>query len=177
MLLTAESAGLLLLDLQELLMPAIYDSDTVIARAVRLAEAAKLLDVPIAATEQYPAGLGPTVAPLAGYAQSTLAKTAFSAVEDPRFQALLPPGTSELVVVGCEAHVCVLQTVLALHAHRHNVLLVQDATGSRDPADKAAAIERARAHGVEIVTSEMVLFEWLRDSQHPKFREVLKLLK
>jgi nicotinamidase-related amidase len=176
-LLTAESAGVLLIDLQERLMPAIHDGDVVVARAVRLAEAARLLDVPIAATEQYPVGLGPTVAPLAAYPQSTLAKTAFAAVDDPGFSALLPAGTSEIVVAGCEAHICVLQTVLGLTIRRHRVLLVADAIGSRDPADRAAAIDRARVHGVEIVTSEMVLFEWLRDSQHPKFREVQKLVK
>jgi nicotinamidase-related amidase len=176
-LLTAESAGLLLLDLQERLMPAIYDGEVVVARAVRLAEAARLLDVPIAATEQYPAGLGPTVPPLAAYPQAVLAKTSFSAAEAPGFSTLLPAGTSEVVVAGCEAHVCVLQTVLGLVARRHRVLLVADAVGSRDPADRAAAINRARVHGVEIVTSEMVLFEWLRDSEHPKFGEVQKLLK
>ena len=177
MLLTAESTGVLLLDLQERLIPAIHDGDVVVARAVRLAEAARLLDVPIGATEQYPVGLGPTVAPLAAYPHSILAKTTFSAAEDPGFAALLPAGTSEIVVAGCEAHVCVLQTVLGLLGRRHRVLLVADAVGSRDPADRAAAIDRIRAHGGEIVTSEMVLFEWLRDSQHPKFREVQKLLK
>jgi nicotinamidase-related amidase len=176
-LLTAESAAVLLIDLQERLMPAIYDGETVVARAVRLAEAARLLNVPIAATEQYPAGLGPTVPPLASYPQAVLAKTAFSAVQDPGFPALLPAGTSEIVVAGCEAHVCVLQTVLALRASGRRVLLAADAVGSRDPADRAAAIDRARVHGVEIVTSEMVLFEWLRDAQHPKFREVQNLLK
>ena len=177
MLLTAESTALLLIDLQERLMPAIYDGEVVVARAVRLAEAARLLEVPIRATEQYPAGLGPTVPPLAKYPQAVLAKTAFSATADPGFAALLPPGVSELVVAGCEAHVCVLQTVLGLLPRGHRVRLVAAAVGSRDPADRAAAIDRARKHGAEIVTSEMVLFEWLRDSQHPKFREVQNLLK
>jgi nicotinamidase-related amidase len=176
-LLTAESTTLLLIDLQERLMPAIYDGEVVVARAVRLAEAARLLDVPVRATEQNPAGLGPTVAPLAAYPQSTLAKTAFSAVEDPGFSGLLPPGISEIVVAGCEAHVCVLQTVLGLLPRGRRVLVAADAVGSRDPADCAAAINRARQHGAEIVTSEMVLFEWLRDSRHPKFREVQNLLK
>jgi len=176
-LLTAESAALLLIDMQERLMPAIYDGEVVVARAVRLAEAARLLDVPIRATEQHPAGLGPTVPPLAAYPQAVLAKTAFSAVQDPGFSGLLPPGTSEIVVAGCEAHVCVLQTVLGLLPRGRRVLLAADAVGSRDPADRAAAIDRARQHGAEIVTSEMVLFEWLRDSRHPKFREVQDLLK
>jgi nicotinamidase-related amidase len=176
-LLTAEGAALLLIDLQERLMPAIHDGEAVVARAVRLAEAARLLDVPVRATEQYPEGLGPTVPPLAAYPQALLTKTTFSAAADPRSRTLLPAGTREIVVAGCEAHVCVLQTVLGLLGRGHRVVLVADAVGSRDPADRAAALDRARQHGAEIVTSEMVLFEWLRDARHPNFREVQKLLK
>jgi nicotinamidase-related amidase len=176
-LLTAEGAVLLLVDLQQRLIPAIDDGETVVARAVRLAEAARLLDVPVCATEQNPAGLGPTVAPLVAYPQVILAKTTFSAAGDPGFSALLPAGAREIVLAGCEAHVCVLQTALGLLTLGHRVLVAADAVGSRDPADRAAALDRARQHGAEIVTSEMVLFEWLRDSQHPKFRAVQKLLK
>jgi len=176
-LLDPESAALLLVDLQERLMAVIRDGEAVVARAVRLAEAARLLDVPVCATEQNPAGLGPTVAPLAAYPHVVLAKTTFSAVADPGFSELLPAGASEIIVAGCEAHVCVLQTVLGLRTSGRRVLVAADAVGSRDPADRAAALDRARQHGAEIVTSEMVLFEWLRDSQHPKFREVQKLLK
>ena len=202
MLLSAERAVLLLVDFQQRLMPAIHDGDAVIARAARLAEAASLLDVPVLATEQYPAGLGPTVEPLAGYPKSVLAKTSFSAAADPGFAALLlssggttprtprcapdgsaivsgalPPGTREIVIGGCEAHVCVLQTALDLAGSQHRVILAADATGSRDPADRAAALDRAGRHGIEVVTSEMVLFEWLRDAKHPRFREVQRLLR
>jgi nicotinamidase-related amidase len=177
MMLTAEGAVLLLTDLQERLVPAIYDGEVVVARAVRLAEAARLLDVPIVATEQYPDGLGRTVPPLAAYPQTVMSKTTFSVVEDPGFPALLPTGTGQIVVAGCEAHVCVLQTALGLLARGHGVVIAVDAVGSRDPADRAVAIDRARQHGAEIVTSEMVLFEWLHDARHPKFREVQKLLK
>lgn len=176
-MLTANGAVLLLVDLQQRLVPAIHDSETVVARAVRLAEAARILDVPIRATEQYPAGLGPTVPPLAAYPQVVLSKTTFSAAAAPDFPALLPAGVSQIIVAGCEAHVCVLQTVLDLLAAGQHVVLAADAAGSRDPADRMAAIDRARQHGAEIVTSEMVLFEWLRDAQHPNFREVQKLLK
>jgi nicotinamidase-related amidase len=175
--LTAEGAILLLIDLQERLMPVIHDQEAVVARAVRLAEAARLLDVPVLATEQNPAGLGPTVPQLAGYAQAVMPKTTFSAAGDPGFSALLPAGSGEIIVAGCEAHVCVLQTVLDLLAAGRRVAWAADATGSRDPADRAAAIERARQHGAEIVTSEMVLFEWLRDARHPDFRQVHKLLR
>ena len=158
-------------------MRVIHDSEAVVARAVRLAEAARLLDVPVYATEQNPAGLGPTVAPLAAYPQKVVSKTTFSAAGGPGFRALLPSGAGEILIAGCETHVCVLQTVLGLLSSGHRVVLAADATGSRDPADRAAAIDRARQHGAEIVTSEMALFEWLRDAQHPKFREVQKLLK
>jgi nicotinamidase-related amidase len=176
-LLSAEGAVLLLVDLQQRLMPVIHDGETIIARAARLAEAARLLDVPVYATEQFPEGLGPTVPPLADYPQAVLSKTTFSAAGAPGFSRLLPSGSREIVLAGCEAHVCVLQTALGLIASGHRVLLAADAIGSRDPADRDVAIDRARQHGAEIVTSEMVLFEWLRDSRHPKFRDVHKLLK
>jgi len=177
MTLTTENAVLLLIDLQQRLVPVITDGDTMVARSVRLAEAAQLLDVPVRATEQYPAGLGPTVAALAAYPQDTLAKTTFSAAGDPGFAALLPAGTREVVIAGCEAHVCVLQTALDLLDSGYHAVVAADAVGSRDPADADAGIARARQHGAEIVTSEMVLFEWLRDASHPRFRDVQKLLR
>jgi len=176
-LLTARDAVLLLVDLQRRLMPVIHDQGRVIARARRLAEAATLLGVPIRATEQNPAGLGPTVPELAGYPTAVLAKTAFSAVSHPGFDELLPAGATEIVIAGCEAHVCVLQTALELRAGGRRVVLVADAVGSRDPSDAAAAIDRAARHGAEVLTSEMVLFEWLRDAGHALFRPVHKLLR
>src|ERR1700747_887193 len=112
MVLSPDGAVLLLIDLQERLMPVIYDHEVVVARAVRLAEAARLLDVPVSATAQTPAGVGPPVAPLAPYPQKIVSKTAFSAVGAPGFFSLLPAGAGQIVVAGCEAHVCVLQTVL-----------------------------------------------------------------
>ncbi|MGD9526498.1 isochorismatase family protein [Pseudonocardia sp.] len=177
MLLTAAGAALLIVDAQQRLVPALHDGPTMVARIVRLAEAAQLLSVPVCATEQYPDGLGPTVGELAAYPALVAAKTAFAATADPGFATLLPPGTKEVVVTGCEAHVCVLQTVLGLVEAGHRTVVATDAVGSRDPADKAAALERMARHGAELVTSEMVLFEWLRDARHPRFREVQKLLK
>ena len=82
-----------------------------------------------------------------------------------------------MVVAGGEAHVRVLQTGAELLADGRRVAVVADAVGSRDPADRDAALHRVRTHGAQVVTSEMVLFEWLRDSAHPRFREVQKLLR
>ncbi len=177
MLLTASGSALLLIDLQERLVPALHDGAAVVGNVVRLARAAALLDVPVCATEQNPPGLGPTVAELAGFPQMVLAKTAFNAVAQPGFATLLPPGAEEIVVVGGEAHICVLQTVLGLLAARHRVLLVADAIGSRAPANREAGIDRMRRHGAEVLTTEMVIFEWLRDSTHPRFREVQALIR
>src|ERR1700759_1226570 len=144
MVLSPDGAVLLLIDLQERLMPVIADHEVVVARAVRLAEAATLLDVPVRATEQNPAGLGSTVPPLSDYPQAVLAKTSFSAAGDPGFAALLPAG-GDVVVAGVEAHVCVLQTVLDLLAAGRRVILAADATGSRAPAPPAPAPSLAPA--------------------------------
>jgi len=158
-------------------MPAISGGDAVVANADRLAQGAGLLDVPIAATEQNPAGLGPTVGALAGYPQAVLAKTSFAATSDPDFDTLLPAGAEHVVVAGCEAHVCVLQTVIGLRERGRRVVLVADAVGSRAEANRDAALVRAREHGAEVVTTEMVLFEWLGHSGHPRFRDVSRLIR
>ncbi len=174
MLLTADASALLLIDLQERLVPAIEGGKEMVVNAARLGQAAALLDVPVCASEQVPDKLGPTVSELAPYPQLVLPKTAFDASGYP---TLLPPGAEEVVVVGCEAHVCVLQTVLGLIATRRRVLVVADAIGSRTTANRDAAIDRMVRHGAEIVTTEMVLFEWLRDATHPRFREVQALIR
>ena len=175
MLLTVEGAVLLLIDLQERLMPVIGDHEAVVARAVRLAEAAALLEVSARPSRTRLAWAGQCRrSPLTR--RQSWPRTTFSAAGDPGFPALLPAGSGEIVVAGCEAHVCVLQAVLDLLAAGRRVIWAADATGSRDPADRAAAIDRARQHGAEIVTSEMVLFEWLRDARHPSFKRVHALL-
>jgi nicotinamidase-related amidase len=174
-----ESSGLLLIDLQARLMPAIADSETVLLNAGRLLKAARLLDVPVMLTEQNPNGLGPTVPALlaeAGNEIKILAKQSFDACRAPGFFEQLP-GRAETVVAGCEAHVCVLQTALGLLAAGKRVHVVRDAVGSRRSESKAAALERLASHGAEIVTTEMVLFEWLGTAGHPRFREIVALIK
>lgn len=168
--LTADSSVLLVVDLQERLMPAISGGPEVLRNAGRLVRAATRLDVPVTTTEQDPAKLGPTVAELAEVLPSpAVTKSTFAAELDlPRARA---------VVCGCEAHVCVLQTVLALRAGGHEVAVVADAIGSRAPENREAAVARMRDHGVDVVTTEMVVFEWLGASTNPAFREVQALIK
>jgi len=174
-LLTAKNAMLVVIDFQAKLMPAIHDGETVLLNAGRLAEAARLLDVPAVLTEQYPRGLGATVPALADVAPA-VTKMSFDACAEPAFlEAVM--GDRELVVCGCEAHVCVGQTVLTLLEHRRRVVVVADAIGSRAPQSREIALSRMASHGAEIVTTEMVLFEWLRSAEHPQFRTVSKLIR
>jgi nicotinamidase-related amidase len=177
MALAASACTLLLIDLQGRLMPAIAGAQTVVENAGRLAEAARLLDVPILATEQNPAGLGGTVEALANVPSATLPKTYFDATREEKFEASLPSGRPTMVVAGCETHVCVLQTVLGLLKGGRSVALVRDAVGSRRETSRDAALARAKAHGAELVTTEMVIFEWLETSDHPRFREALSLVR
>jgi len=174
-LLNAARSTLVIVDFQARLMPAIDDGPHLVANAQRLVAAAGLLAVPVVMTEQNPAGLGGTIPELAG-AGPVVSKMSFDACAEPAFLEMLA-GDGQLVLCGCEAHVCLGQTALSLLAYRRRVAVVQDAAGSRQPASKEAALRRLERHGAEIVTTEMVIFEWLRSAADPRFREVLKLVK
>ena len=175
----ANASVLVLVDYQGRLMPAIDDAQAVAANAVLLARAAHLLGIPVIGTEQNPSGLGPNVEAIRAECAVTLAKTHFDACADglvPALQAARP-GCREVVVAGCEAHVCLLQTALGLGRAGLRVWVVENACSSRRPADHTAAMRRLAQAGAAVVTHEMVLFEWLADCTHPRFREVLKLVK
>ncbi len=171
------TAALLVIDLQARLMPVIHEGEAVVANARRLTQAAALLDVPVAATEQNPKGLGRTVAGLLPDGLAVLEKMTFDSCGAPAFLGSLPQARPDLVVAGCEAHVCVLQTVLGLLDAGRRVFVVQDAIGSRRAENRAAAIRRMERHGAELVTTEMVLFEWLGSAEHPRFRAAMALIK
>lgn len=175
--LSAARSTLLLVDFQVRLMPAIDRADAVLTEAHRLAQGAHLLGIPIHATEHNAARIGPTVDPLNACIQQRHAKMHFDATAERGFTDALPPHRDTLVVAGCEAHVCVLQTSLGLRRHGWRVALVIDAIGSRQPASREAALTRAAAHGIELVTTEMVLFEWVHTCEHPRFRDILALVR
>jgi nicotinamidase-related amidase len=168
---------LLVIDFQQRLMPAIDGAGQIVANAGRLITAARKLGVSAVVTEQNPKGLGPTVPELAVEGLPTLAKMEFDATRAAGFFELLPKDRLDIVVTGCEAHVCVLQTVLGLIDGGHKVHVVRDAIGSRRAESKDTAIERMRGHGAGIVTAEMVLFEWLGTAADPHFREISVLIR
>lgn len=169
-------SALLMIDYQARLMPAIDQANLRLAQAARLIRAAEVLDLPRHVTEQNPAKLGGTVPDLDLALGEALAKMDFDATRDPAIAAALA-GDHALVVSGCEAHVCVLQTVLGLRAMGRQVYVVADACGSRHEANRQAALTRMALHGAEVVTTEMVLFEWLGTATHPAFKALMPLIK
>lgn len=182
MLIHADDAQLLVVDLQARLMPAIHSADAIVGRALDLIASAADVGVPVRVSEHCVDKLGGSVRSVQDAAESAGAtfvhKRHFSCAREPGFlDAVHAAGRSQIVVIGAEAHVCVLQTVLGLLEARHGVFVVADATGSRHEPDKLLALQRMQAAGAAIVNTEMVLFEWLACADHPAFRKVLPRIK
>ena len=178
-LLDARRGALVLVDYQSRLMPAIDGSAAVLEHGVFLGRLARLLDVPAFGTEENPASLGPNDDRVAALCTHTLAKASFDACSDGLGARLRGGGrrVEQVVVAGCEAHVCLLQTSLGLLREGFAVFVVPDACGSRRPQDKALAMQRLAQAGAVLATPEMVAFEWLRTCDHARFRDVLALVK
>lgn len=176
MLMKAEQSILVLVDLQKRLMPAISDGDSVLAESVRLTRIAKLLNVPVIATEQIPGKLGHNDDEVSALADQTVTKIHFDACGGGLVEAM-PNDRKQVIIGGCETHVCMLQTALSLLAAGFGVWVVENATGSRHDNDRDAALERLQQAGATIVTVEMVAFEWMQHCEHPRFRDVQKLIK
>ncbi len=202
MLIDADHSQLVLIDLQARLLPAIFQGDLCLANALRLAQAARLMDLPVWGTEQNPGKLGSNAPELQALCRQTLAKMHFSACEEgltdwlrPEVIAKPPTGNARslpkhlqkpaaaaaernaVVLAGVEAHVCVLQTALDLLEDEFEVWVVTDACSSRTERNRDAAYDRLAGAGAELVTTEMVLFEWLRTAEHPLFKDVQALIK
>jgi nicotinamidase-related amidase len=185
MLIQRERSCLLIVDMQERLLPAMAGAESLLSQAGILIRAAKRLDLPILASEQYPKGLGATDAglrSLLGNEVDPMPKIHFSCTDDPairaRLQALAQDqGRDQAVIVGVEAHVCVLQTALGLPRLGMAPFVVGDAVASRKPESRQLALDRMARDGVEIVTAEMVLFEWLGKAGTPEFKELSALIR
>jgi len=200
MLLEAELSQLVLVDYQPRLMAAIFEAPLVLANAGRLARMARLMQVPVFGTEQNPSKLGENAPELRALCDRTLAKMHFSGVEEGLGEwlrpAVRPAGgnarslpkhlqkpsntpaeRSSVVIAGCEAHVCLLQTALHLLEDEFDVWVVTDACSSRTERNRDAAFDRLAGAGAELVTTEMVAFEWLRSAEHSAFKAVQLLIK
>ena len=178
---SAEHSILVLVDFQERLMPAIDEGERVLATAGFLATVDSELGVPTVGTAQNPGRLGPNLPPVAEHLDVVLDKMAFGACEGGLPDALAAVDSdgapADVVIAGCEAHVCLLATALGLLETGRRVWVVADASGSRYPSDKAAAMERLREAGAVVVTAEMVAFEWLDTAANEHFKAVSRLVK
>lgn len=179
-MLDIENSVVVIIDIQEKLVNAVGKYSP-LEKACKIAEAAKILDIPVIVTEQYPHGLGATVPVLReSLAENTvfLEKTAFSAMLTPEFvQKLEETGRKQVVIFGIEAHICVHQTICDLLEHGYEVYLVKDASASRNKYEFKTGIDLIKQNGAKATCCEIVLFEWLKTSKSPNFKQVQALIK
>jgi nicotinamidase-related amidase len=175
-LIRADQSALLVIDVQERLLPHIHDWQRVLGHIDWLVQVAQRLDVPVAASEQYPKGIGHTHPLVAERlpAGSVGEKLHFSCVDGNCLPGLPGMARPQIVVCGIESHVCVLQTALRLVEAGKQVFVVAEAVGSRDPAHKELALARMQANGIQVVCREMVAFEWLGQAGTDQFRDISK---
>ena len=175
MMIDREKSGLLLIDMQEKLVPLVAEHRDCIAHCQWMLGIAQTLNIPIFTTQQYPQRLGATVKPLQTLidTQRIINKIAFSVMQEPEGAAVIKAsGKTQWVLIGIETHVCLLQSALGLKEAGHDVFVVHEATQARSPHDKTIAIERLRHAGVQIITREMAVFEWLRVAGTAEFKRI-----
>ena len=180
MLMRAEDSTLLIVDVQERLAPVMSDPRRVISGCALLMRAARRLEVPVNASEQYPRGIGPTVFDLREWLplEGAIAKLHFSCADEPALlDWLAATGRRQVVMAGIEAHICLLQSAIGLKEKGYEPFVVTDASASRRPENEDAAWRRLGQAGIPTVSVEMVLFEWLRVAGTPAFKELVALVK
>jgi nicotinamidase-related amidase len=175
---------LLIIDAQERLAAAMPEETLArtVANINKLIAAANILELPIISTEQYPQGLGTTIAPIREQLPASAApteKTSFSCCTAAGFERALTsqPERKQVVLVGMEAHICIVQTASGLQRWGYQVFVAADAICSRDPAHVTNALKRMRHSGIQVTNTESIAFEWIGDSTHPRFRDVSRLFK
>jgi nicotinamidase-related amidase len=174
-----EDALLLVVDVQERLLPAMFEAERLARQCTLLARAAQQLAIPVVATEQYPEKLGATIAPLAELLGdcTPVSKMLFSACTPQVMSALKQNGRRSVILCGLETHVCVVQTALDLAENGFQVLVPQDAVSSRYESDKRIGLERMKSVGAVPCSTEMVVFELLREAGTPEFKALLPFIK
>lgn len=180
----AKLSQLIVIDAQERLAAVMRKDDlaVTVSNINRLIDAARLLGVPIISTEQYPKGLGRTIESIRCNLPEAVAptkKTCFSCCTASGFERNLElqPDRKQVVLVGMEAHICIVQTASGLKRWGYQVFVAEDAVCSRHPRNRDNAMERMRHCGIQVTNAESVAFEWMGDSTHEKFRDVSQSFK
>ncbi|MBB1486623.1 hydrolase [Oceanospirillum sediminis] len=175
MLINSDNSALLVIDIQEKLLPALHDGATFMRNSHWLISIAGELEIPMLVTEQYPEGLGATDASLLPLLESAqvMRKEHFSVTEEPHIlNALNEKDKEQLVLIGAESHVCLLQSAIGLSEQGYDVFVVTDAIRSRNPSDYDAALIRLQQNGIQLVSKEMVAYEWLKKCNTDQFRHI-----
>ncbi|ESQ11915.1 MAG TPA: isochorismatase [Chromatiaceae bacterium] len=175
---------LLIVDVQERLAAVMPTEElaTTLTNINRLTQVARELDIPTIFTEQYPQGLGPTVDSVREHlpqSASATEKTSFSCCTAAGFERTLTNQSKrkQVILVGMEAHICILQSASGLLRWGYQVFVAADAVCSRYPASHQNALERMRQCGIQVADTESIVFEWVGDSSHEKFRDISRLFK
>ena len=178
MLMSRDDTALLVIDIQDKLAGLIDGHQRIIWNTRRLLDAARLFDIPVIATEQYPQGLGATTAALAERLDAVAEKTRFSCGGCPEiFDGLLERGIRKILVAGIETHVCVLQTSLDLLTAGFDLYVCVDAIGARNAVDHRVALRRMEANGVFLTTAESAMFEWCEAAGSAEFKQISQLVR
>jgi len=177
MLINKDVSGLFLIDIQTKLTPHVQNAPLLIDKCAWLLQLANALSVPAFLSEQYPSGLGSTVPELdaSKCSEIPISKTDFSCMQSPAFlDQLKKYNRKQCILAGIETHVCVMQTALEMREAGLDVFVVVDAVSSRHAIDHTYALKRMKQENIQLVTSEMVFFEWIRHARHPEFKQLSK---
>ncbi len=176
-----ETSVLLIVDVQEKLFPLVEHPCEMLDKGLKLIKGCQALNVPIVVSEQYPKGLGSTVEAIKGVVgESTprLAKTTFSCVSDPALKSFCKSlKRPQWILMGIEAHVCILQSAKGLLEEGYEVVVANDAISSRSIYDFSTAIAEMRDYGIRVTSTETILFELVADSKRPEFKAISELIK
>ena len=180
-LLCSENSLLVVVDIQERLIPVIENGNAVMFNANRLLRAAAALDISVIVSEQYPKGLGPTVPAVAEAVPPNspmFEKKSFSICAAPMIHGKIEEfPDAKIVLCGVETHICILQSAFDLLAMGREVVLVVDAAGSRFAEDRNTALRTLESAGVALATTESVMFQWCNTAEHPAFKTISALAR
>lgn len=176
-MLDANNSILVIIDIQEKLVNAAYNGGKTVTNISIISKAVQMLSIPTLITEQYPKGLGATVENIKNNEAFIIEKTSFSAFNEPKFrQKIESLNCRQVILCGIETHICVLQTAIDLFKNGYEVYVLKDCVSSRSEEEQNSGLELLKQYGIKVITVETALFQWLKSSEHPLFKDIQKLI-
>ncbi len=176
-MLDTNNSILVIIDIQEKLVKAASNGEKTIINTSKISQAAQILSIPVIITEQYPKGLGATVESITGSDAFIMEKSSFSAFKEPEFeQKINSLNRKQVILCGIETHICVLQTAIDLYKNGYEVYVLKDCVSSRSEEEQNSGLELLKQYGIKVITVEIALFQWLKSSKHPQFKDIQKLI-